>query len=149
MLQHHSDLLSGKRIMQFISIGAIGAVIETFFIALLTIGIMIRPLPAKAIGAEISISLMFILNDRFTFANQGSVSVRGFIRRWGRSHLVRLGGLTVAFSVLWVLTARTDIEFIINGADVWPTIANLIGIGISLVLNYVAESLFTWQIKAP
>lgn len=141
-----AELVSGTRIGQFVSVGVAGATVETLIVALLTAGLATPPLAAKALGAETSISLMFLLNDRYTFADEGDAGPAAVGRRWGRSHLVRLGGLTVAFVALWLLTARTDVQLIVAGADFWPTVANVIGIGVGMVLNYVAESLFTWRV---
>ncbi|WP_313692710.1 GtrA family protein [Halorarum halobium] len=141
-----ATLASGTRIGQFVSVGVAGATVETLIVALLTAGLAAPPLAAKAVGAETSISLMFLLNDRFTFGEEGGAGLAAAGRRWARSHLVRLGGLAVAFAVLWLLTARTDVRLVIAGADFWPTVANLIGIGVGMVLNYVAESVFTWRV---
>lgn len=141
-----APLLSVSRITQFVSIGAVGATVETIVVAILTTTGITGPVPAKVVGAELSISLMFLLNDRVTFANEGQSRGQAVLHRWGRSHLVRIVGLTTAFVVLWLLTARTDITVIIRGADFWPTIANLIGIAVGMVLNYVAESVFTWRV---
>lgn len=141
-----AQLASGTRIGQFVSVGVAGATVETLIVAALTAGLAAPPLAAKAIGAETSISLMFLLNDRYTFADEGRTGLAAVGRRWGRSHVVRLGGLTVAFVVLWLLTARTDVRLVVAGADFWPTVANAVGIGVGMVLNYVAESLFTWRV---
>ncbi|WP_424014144.1 GtrA family protein [Halorubrum xinjiangense] len=131
---------------QFVSVGAVGAVLETIIVAVLTTTVAFQPLLAKAIGAEVSISTMFALNDRYTFAGEGALGTRNVVRRWVKSHAVRATGLTVAFVILWYLTARTEIRFYILGADVWPTIANVIGIGAALTINYVAESVITWNV---
>lgn len=139
-------LASRTRIGQFVSVGAAGAAAETLIVAALTAGLAAPPLAAKAVGAETSISLMFLLNDRYTFSEEGAAGLPAVGRRWGRSHVVRLGGLAVAFTVLWLLTARTDVTLVVAGADFWPTVANVIGIGVGMTLNYVAESLFTWRV---
>ena len=141
-----ATLASGARIGQFVSVGVAGATVETVIVAALTAGLAAQPLLAKAVGAEASITLMFLLNDRYTFSEEGEAGVAAVGRRWGRSHLVRIGGLTVAFVTLWLLTARTDIRLVVAGADFWPTVANVVGIGAGLALNYVAESLFTWRV---
>ena len=140
------ELVSGVRFGQFVSVGAAGATVETAIVALLTTLAAFPPLAAKAVGAEVSISLMFLLNDRYTFGAEGATGAGATVRRWGRSHLVRLGGLAVAFAVLWLLTARTDATLVVAGRDLWPTVANVVGIGVGLVLNYVAESVFTWRV---
>jgi len=139
-------LLHLARIGQFVSVGVVGAAIETIIVGLLTAFIGVGPIAAKAVGAELSISTMFVVNDRWTFAGEGDRGGLAFLRRWGKSHLVRAVGLGVAFSVLYVLTSLVQVTLSIAGVDAWPTVANLIGIGVGMVINYVAESLFTWDI---
>ncbi|MDR5657202.1 GtrA family protein [Halodesulfurarchaeum sp. HSR-GB] len=139
-------LASGARIGQFVSVGLAGAGLETVIVFLLTGLATVPPLGAKAVGAEASISLMFLLNDRVTFAGEGERGIRSTGRRYLKSHTVRLGGLAVAFTTLYVLTAWTEITLRVSGADVWPTLANVIGIGVGMTINYVAESLITWRV---
>jgi putative flippase GtrA len=139
-----SALASRVRIGQFVSVGVAGATLETVLVAALTAGYGAAPLAAKAVGAEASISLMFLLNDRVTFAEEGGEG--GIVRRFARSHAVRLGGLAVGFAVLTLLTEFTDVRLVVAGADLWPTVANGVGIGLGMVLNYLAESLFTWRV---
>jgi putative flippase GtrA len=139
-------IASGARIGQFVSVGISGATLETIIVFLLTGIITVHPLAAKAVGAEASISLMFLLNDRFTFAGEGDRGLAAMGRRYLKSHTVRIGGLAVAFATLYVLTSWTEVELVLSGADFWPTIANLIGIGVGMTINYVAESLITWRV---
>ena len=136
-----------ERIGQFVSVGVAGATLETAIVFVLTGLLTLGPLPAKAVGAEASISLMFVLNDRWTFAAEGDSGLLAVGRRYLKSHVVRLGGLSVAFATLYVLTAWTDVELVVAGAHVWPTLANVAGIGVGMTLNYVAESLFTWRVR--
>jgi len=63
-----------------------------------------------------------------------------------RSHLVRAVGLGVGFAVLYVLTSVVEFSLPVAGLELWPTVANVIGIGVGMVFNYVAESLFTWRV---
>jgi len=139
-------LASGARLGQFISVGVSGATLETIIVFLLTGLITFPPLAAKAVGAEAAITLMFLINDRWTFAEEGGNEWSAVGRRYVKSHTVRIGGLAVAFSVLYVLTSWTAIEVIVSGADLWPTIANLAGIATGMTINYVAESLITWRV---
>jgi putative flippase GtrA len=134
------------RVGQFVSVGVAGASLETGIVFLLTGFLAVGALPAKAVGAEASISLMFLLNDNWTFADEGAAGLLAAGRRYLRSHLVRLGGLTVAFATLYVLTSWTDVALVVAGVNLWPTVANGVGIGVGMTLNYVAESLFTWRV---
>jgi putative flippase GtrA len=45
-----------------------------------------------------------------------------------------------------VLTSWTDVALVVAGVNLWPTLANGVGIGVGMTLNYVAESLFTWRV---
>jgi putative flippase GtrA len=142
-------LATAERIGRFVSVGVAGATLETVIVALLTSGVLALtapPLAAKAVGAEASITLMFLLNDRWTFADEGEGDIASLLGRYGKSHLVRLGGLSVAFAALFVLTSLTDVRLLVAGADLWPTVANGIAIGVGMTLNYVAESLLTWRV---
>jgi putative flippase GtrA len=141
-----SSLTSGVRFGQFVSVGAVGATVESIILAILTAGFGVVPQIAKVVGAEASITLMFLLNEQWTFSEAGAAGIVPFVRRLLRSHFVRLGGLVVGFAVLTLLTDYTSIQLLIAGADFWPTVANGIGIGCGMVLNYLAESLFTWRI---
>lgn len=141
-------LVRVDRIGQFVSVGVAGATLETIIVFVLTGLWTVTPLPAKAVGAEASISLMFLLNDRWTFADEGGTGILAVGRRYVKSHVVRLGGLTVAFATLYVLTSWTEIQLLVFGADLWPTLANLIGIGVGMTLNYLAESIVTWRVLA-
>ena len=141
-------LLERARIGQFLSVGVVGACIETTLVLLLTAGLGVSPIAAKAVGAEASISTMFLVNDNWTFDGEGATGTLPAVRRWVKSHLVRTLGLSIAFGVLWLLTSFTDITLVVAGYDLWPTVANLAGIGAGLVVNYLFESVFTWRVLA-
>lgn len=142
------ELLKRGRIGQFLSVGVLGALIETVFVALFTGLLGAGALVAKAVGAEASISTMFVANDRWTFAGDGERGLGPTVRRWGRSHAVRLVGLSVGFAVLYILTTFTTVSVVLADIDFWPTLANGLGIGCGMVINYIAESVFTWDVLA-
>jgi putative flippase GtrA len=139
-------LLSTVRFGKFASVGAAGATLETIIVTVLTVPFGVYGLFAKAVGAEASITLMFLLNEHWTFAEEGREDRRSLLGRYLRSHLVRAGGLALAFLVLAALLELTDVELLVSGQDFWPPVANLISIGVAMSINYVAESLFTWRV---
>ncbi|POG55531.1 GtrA family protein [Haloferax marisrubri] len=141
-------LIDHTRISRFVSVGIVGATIETIIVAILTGFLGINPLVAKAVGAETSISTMFVVNDQWTFANVGGSRLVLVVRRWIKSHAVRVVGLSVAFSVLYLLTSVVEFSIPVAGVELWPTVANLTGIGVGMSINYIAESLFTWQVDS-
>lgn len=136
-------LLSGARFGQFLSVGVVGSLLETILLTLIDSVLGFPYLLAKAVGAESSITLMFLLNDRWTFAESSDASM---VRRWLRSNSVRFVGVGIATGIGWVLVTATGMELILFGLDVWPPLANYVGIGVALLVNYVAESLFTWRV---
>ena len=138
-------LLSGTRIGQFLSVGVAGATLETILLTLLVSVFGLPYLAGKAVGAEASITLMFLLNDNWTFEGAADASP---LRRWLRSNSVRIVGVGVAAAVGQLLVTAVDPELVVAGYDVWPPVANGAGIGVALVVNYVAESLFTWRVTA-
>jgi len=139
-------ILRGALFGRYLSVGVIGAAVESALVFALTGPGTLESLPAKAVGAEIAIVLMFLINDAWTFADEGKSGYVALFRRFLRSHTVRIVGLTVAFLVLFFLTDMTSITFSMGGLDMWPTLANLVGIGIGFAVNFVGESIFTWGV---
>jgi putative flippase GtrA len=134
---HLEHLVSAVRFGQFLSVGVVGMVFDTAVIFLLTDIWSVPPLPAKLASAETAILVMFVLNERWTFARWGQARPTALLRRFLKSNLVRSGGVAVATAVLLAL----NIWF-----GVWVVLANVVGIGVGFVVNYVAESLFTWRV---
>lgn len=139
-------LLERARIGQFVSVGVVGAVVETIIVLVLTAGFSVTAVPAKVVGAEASITTMFLVNDNWTFSGEGRPGLLRTGRRWVKSHLVRTVGILIAFGVLYLLTSHTDVTLVVEGYRLWPTVANLIGIACGLFVNYLFESVFTWRV---
>ncbi|MEF8774545.1 MAG: GtrA family protein [Halobacteriales archaeon] len=143
-----SSLLSGVRFGQFVSVGAVGALFDNAVLVSLHLGVGVPEFPAKAVGAETAILVMFLVNEHWTFADEGTSGRGAFLRRLLRSHLVRAGGTTVQLSVYWVLTQVLVFELVAFGTDWWFLLASPIAIGIAMFVNYAFESLFTWRVHA-
>lgn len=141
-------LLSGTQFGQFVSVGIVGAVADTAVLALTAFLFGLSDLWAKAAGAEVAILVMFLLNERWTFTDQGAVGSVPFLRRLGKSHLVRAGGVGVQLAIFWALIRPYRVQLSVAGTDVWVIVASLFSIGVATAINYVFESLFTWQIQA-
>jgi len=140
------SLLSGARFGKFLSVGVVGAISDNSVLALLRLGFGIPELYAKAVGIETAIVVMFLVNEHWTFADEGAAGWRAFGRRLGKSHLVRSGGSLVQFGIYWALTQRLDVTVVLFETDWWFLIASPIAIGVAVFVNYVFESLFTWQV---
>jgi putative flippase GtrA len=129
-------LRSGVRLGQFLSIGVLGALFDNGLLVVLYGFGGVSLTVAKLASAEAAILLMFACNERLTFAEWGTGGVYDLGRRVLTSNLVRLGGVAVATGVLLVLTEL----------GVWYVLANVVGIGVGALLNYVLESLLTWRV---
>ncbi|MFC7047144.1 GtrA family protein [Halobacteriaceae archaeon GCM10025711] len=130
-------LASPARFVQFAGVGAVGMVWDVAVLALLHGQFGVPLLPAKVASAETSIALMFLLNERVTFATWGASGWPAVGRRFLTSNLVRLGGLAVGTGVLLAL---------VDLAGVWYVAANVVGIGAGFLVNYTFENLLTWRV---
>ena len=140
------SLLSGARFGQFVSVGVVGAISDNLVLTLLHLGAGVPQLWAKAAGVETAIVVMFLVNEHWTFAGQGAVGRVPFLKRLVKSHAVRSGGVAVQLSVYWVLVSYLDITLRVFGTDLWFLAASPIAIAVAMSVNYVFESLFTWQV---
>jgi putative flippase GtrA len=141
-----ASLFSGVRFGKFVSVGVIGAISDNTVLAVLKLGLGVPELWAKAAGIETAIIVMFLVNDRWTFAGEGEAGRSSFLKRITKSHLVRSGGVTVQFVVYWYLTQQLTLEVVLWGTDLWFLLASPVAIGVAMFVNYVFESLFTWRV---
>ena len=140
------SLVSGVRFGQFVSVGVVGAISDNTVLAVLGLAFGVSDMWAKAAGVETAILVMFLVNEHWTFAGQGDTGRRSFAKRLGKSHLVRSGGVAVQLTIYWLLTQWLTVELVVAGTDLWFIAASPLAIGVAMLVNYVAESLFTWQV---
>lgn len=134
MVSKVTSLLQTTRLGKFATVGAMGAVIDNVVLVLLVELAAVAPVWGAVVSKELSILAMFVLNDRWTFTefDHGSTG-----RRLVKSNVLRLGGLIVGVVTLWILH---------DLFGVWYLAANLVGIGVGFVVNYLAESILTWRV---
>lgn len=141
-------LYSPLRFGQFAGVGAIGAICDNaVLLVLATAGVM--PELAKFAGIETAIVVMFLLNERWTFAEEGAPGIVALFRRLATSNLVRVGGIAVQLVVFSVVYRLLHVEFLVSGVDLWLLVASGAGIAAGMVVNYVTESLLTWRVHEP
>lgn len=138
-------LASGVRFGQFASVGVVGAVLDTTVTLTLSGSLGVNPDLAKFVGAEMAIVLMFLVNEHWTFADQGKAGLVPMARRLVTSNIVRGGGLAVQL-VTYHFVRQFDIELLVVGFDLYDVAAIGIAIGMGFIVNYLAESLVTWQV---
>lgn len=139
------ELVSSLRIGKFVSVGVVGAIFDTGVLLLLTEGFGVRPEIATVIGIEVAIIIMFVLNEYWTFTRV-EVGEKSFLRRLGRSHIVRLSGSLTQFLVFLLIYRLLYTAIFLFEIDIWLFVAKIGGIGIGMIVNYVFESLFTWKV---
>jgi putative flippase GtrA len=138
-----ASLLSGVRFGKFVSVGVVGAAVDTTALFLL---VQFGGFPAvwvNLVTIELAILVMFAINERWTFADHGRTG--RLHRRLLRSHAVRATGTTVQLVVFTTLYEFVALS-LIAGLDLWLLVAKGTGIGLGMVVNYVFESLFTWRV---
>lgn len=138
-------LVAPGRLGQFVGVGALGALVDLAISSFLTLGAVVPAEWAKLVGAEVAIVLMFLINDRWTFADHGAAGLVAKLRRLIKSNVVRSAGVAIQFTVVYVLT-RLDVTVIVRGRDLWPLFTLPVAIGCAVIVNYVAESLLTWRV---
>ena len=140
------SLLSTARFGKFASVGVVGAVFDVATSTVLReLGVF--PELAVLIGIEVAVVVMFLLNDNWTFAEHGAAGLGAALRRLARSNLVRAGGILVQLATFTLLFRIVALELDVAGVDGWFVLSKVAGIGTGMVVNYVAESLVTWQVQ--
>ncbi|MFB6268276.1 MAG: GtrA family protein [Halodesulfurarchaeum sp.] len=140
-------LTSVIRFGQFLSVGVLGAMFDIVVTLTLDTRVGIHPDLAKFVGAEGAIFLMFLINDRWTFASEGAPGLVSKGRRLIKSNIVRAGGLGVQL-VTYHFVRQLPISIPVLGFDLYSVLAIVIAIGAGFIVNYLAETLFTWRVHA-
>lgn len=139
------ELVHSGRIGRFVSIGVVGFCFDVATAtALSELGIF--PEVAALIGIEVAVVVMFLLNDNITFATEGLAGIVPTLQRLLRSNLVRIGGITVQLLVFSGFYRGVNMTFVVASVDAWFIVAKTAGVSVGMVVNYVAESVFTWRI---
>lgn len=147
--EHLIPLLSRDRFGKFVSVGVIGAVVDTLVLLFFVEVVGLIEEAAVLIGIESAILLMFVLNDRWTYATVGDTGGRSVFRRFLKSHLVRSGGIATQFIVFVLVYRVLYVSIEVGGVEIWLLVAKGAGIAIGMVVNYTFESLFTWSVDEP
>lgn len=136
---------SSERAGRFLAVGLVGFGVDTGTVLALTSQLGVYRGSAKLVGAELAIVVMFLLNENWTFADHGAAGRLAFVNRLAKSNLVRMGGVAVA-TVLFVVISGLDVRLPVGGEALWLTVSNAIGIAAGFLVNYTAETLFTWRV---
>jgi dolichol-phosphate mannosyltransferase len=113
-------------------VGGTGVLVNsaTLFVLYQVVGLPL--LYATAMSVEVAIANNFVWNDRWTFQRAGRRA-----SRFLKFNLVSLGGLAVTAATVWVLVQQTNTNYLF---------ANLAGIALAAMCNFVANWLWTWRV---
>ena len=122
--------LSGYRPIKFALVGLLGVIVnEGLLYCLVNLGFMLGL--AGAVAIESSILSNFFLNDLWTFRGKGE---GGMLARCLKYHGAVAVGALINYVVLLLLTSM----------GIGYLLANLIGIALGFVANYLLSELFVW-----
>jgi len=144
--QRLAAVASGVRFGKFASVGAVGAVFDTTTLVALTEFGGVPAAAANVVSIEVAILVMFLINDSWTFAAEGSDDNRSFGRRLLRSHLVRAGGSAIQYVLFVAVFYGVNAQLVYAGFDLWLVAVKGGAIACAMVVNFVFESLFTWRV---
>ncbi len=91
---------------------------------------------AMAGGIAVSIFTNFLLNDAWTWGDRPKGGRRHWLQRLGKFYLVSLVAALVQWGVAVV---------VFEVLELWIYLAQLVGIGVALVINFAANHLWTFR----
>jgi len=128
-------LKSENRFAKFAVIGFAGIIVNTLFLWYLYAIVLWPLLLAGAVAIELTIIFNFLFNDIFTFGN--NIKQDFLLKRMIKFNLVGGYGFAINLIVLYVM-ARWFFMHIL--------IANLIGIMLATLMNYIIVKNWTWRV---
>ncbi len=132
-----TDVDSSLRFVKFLVTGGMGGMIDMITLMFVVEVVHLPPVLGGVFSKEVSILSMFVVNQTWTFQETLTSAPREVIRRLVKSNMVRWIGGGVGVATLFVLY---------RWVGVWYLMANLAGIGVGFVFNFVFESLVTFEI---
>jgi dolichol-phosphate mannosyltransferase len=128
------------RFLKFIGVGLSGIAVSQGVLTLVTLFTNWNKNIAVIPGIEVSIISNFLLNDYFTFADRRTGKRKSFIGRILKFNLVCLAGAGINLGIYSLILGLSGVD---NLAI--RLIANLIGIIIAFVWNYILSLVWTWR----
>ncbi|MFH0847809.1 MAG: glycosyltransferase family 2 protein [Chloroflexota bacterium] len=139
-LRHLLSLMrrSGEltRFIKFIMVGGSGVVVNEGFLFLFREFAHLSLPLASALSIELSILSNYNLNDLITFRDRRKPGLGSFLSRALRFNLVSLAGAGINWVTLLFLTNVLGVHYLV---------ANLIGILLATLWNYIVNSWWTWH----
>ncbi len=121
------------KLLKFSVVGGSGVLVNT---GALYFAYQLAHLPlliASILAVELAIVSNFVLNDQWTFGQRGLSGIR-----FARFNVVSLGGLAITTVTLLLL----------KNVGIYYLVANLFGIGVATMWNFMLNMLWTWRLQA-
>ena len=136
-----------QRFIRFCVVGGSGVLVNMAIFSVVRVALdetpeLVRENTAVIMGFAVSCLTNFLINDRWTWGDRRETSERTFFQRMGAYYLVALaaGGVQL---VTFNLT--------LPALPPWPWrahVANLIGIGLGTIVNFIVNNLWTFRDSA-
>jgi putative flippase GtrA len=127
-----ADRELASRLGKFLLVGGTGVVINNAALFALYQLLGLPLVVASVLAVLLAIGNNFVLNDRWTFKQARHAASQRFVR-FG---VVSLGGVAVTTFTLWALVTYLHVQYLV---------ANVVGIGLATVSNFVANLKWTWS----
>lgn len=131
----HEPPKETMRLLKFVIVGMIGAVLGIGLIWVLTDKVGIYYIISAIISAEIVIFSNFVFNEFWTFSDRRSLSI--LTRLW-KSNLFRSVGLVINIGALFLLVEFFGIHYLL---------ASVIAITLGVVWNYSTSTKLIWKLR--
>lgn len=122
-------------IAKFCLVGGLGVLVNLAVLTLLT-EFGLYYVISGALGIEAGVLWSFTFNKLWTYRHLDISGIKDVSFALGRDHLVRSGGMLLNLFVLWFLTERFGIHYLLS---------QVIGIGLATTWNFVGNQWWTWQ----
>lgn len=116
---------------RFLIVGCSGVLVNSATLFMLYQVLRLPLILSSALSVEVAIASNFIGNDLWTFRRTGRS-----LSRFVKFNLVSLGGLVVTTGTAWLLVQHGGMHYLL---------ANLTGIGLAAMCNFVANLKWTWR----
>jgi putative flippase GtrA len=137
------------RLARFAAVGVSGVFVNLGALFLLADVLRVPDSLSSACAIEISIISNFLLNNAWTFQDKNQRARAGFFARMYRYNLVSLIGGAIQWLTFVVLTSLASHLLGAAAPGVWKYIAQLTGIAVATVWNFLSNFFWVWAQREP
>jgi dolichol-phosphate mannosyltransferase len=124
------------RLLRVVGVGAIGFLIQTIFFEILGVYLkVVSPGIAVLIGAEFAILSNFFLNQKFSFGNRPTTSIKSKLIKF---HIVSLASVVTQWACVSVA------EYFVPTTSVAFQLFYVFGVALGFAMNYIGYAFWVW-----